>query len=247
MDRAQKAGIDDVGLGVLFGLYDYKFEVLALLQHVKHLEKKFNVGPHTISMPRIEHALNAPLTKNPPCQVSDNNFKKLIAVLRLAVPYTGMILSTREKAEFRDKLFELGISQISAGSRTNPGGYAESEQNKKDEQQFELHDSRTLSEIVSNLCNKNYLPSFCTACYRLGRTGDKFMELAKPGNIQNFCLPNALLTFKEYLVDYAKQNERTKGEEKILSEIKNIPDKKIRELTLKKLKRIEKGKRDLYF
>ncbi len=247
MDRAQLAGIDDIGLGVLFGLYDYRFEVLALLQHAQHLEKKFKVGPHTISVPRIEQALNAQLSKNPEYAVSDDEFKKLVAILRLAVPYTGIILTTREKSEFRNEVFSLGISQISAGSRATPGGYKRKQQNKKEEAQFTLHDPRSLSETVNDLCRLGYLPSFCTACYRLGRTGKDFMDLAKPGNIQNFCLPNAILTFKEYLLDYGNAKTRKSGDEKIKKEIGNIPNLKIRTATRKKLKLLEKGKRDLYF
>ncbi|MFH1125860.1 MAG: [FeFe] hydrogenase H-cluster radical SAM maturase HydG [Candidatus Altiarchaeota archaeon] len=247
IDRAQKAKIDDVGLGVLFGLYDYRFEVLALLQHARHLERKFNVGPHTISVPRIEPALNAPVSNRPPCAVPDEDFKKLVAIIRLAVPYTGMILTTREKTSFRNQVFALGISQISAGSRTTPGGYKRSSQNKKTEAQFTLHDSRSVLETVNDLCKLGYLPSFCTACYRVGRTGDDFMKLAKPGNIQNFCLPNAILTFKEYLLDYADGKTRKRGEEKIKRELDNIPDLEIRELAKQKLKKLESGKRDLYF
>lgn len=247
MDLAQKAGIDDIGIGVLFGLYDYRFEVLALLQHAMHLEKEFGVGSHTISIPRIESALNAPLSKNLEHAVSDADFKKLVAVLRLAVPYTGLILTTREKADFRDEVFSLGISQISAGSRTSPGGYERSEQNFEEEQQFELHDSRNLREIVLECCEKGHLPSFCTACYRTGRTGKNFMDLAKPGEIQNFCLPNALLTFKEYLLDFCEKDLQEKGEELIDKELQKIPKKEIREKTFEKLNALEKGKRDLFF
>lgn len=247
IDRAQKAGIDDVGLGVLFGLYDYKFEVLALLQHAHHLEKKFNVGPHTISVPRIEPALNAPLSHRPPHAVSDEDFKKLVAVLRLTVPYTGMILTTREKAAFRNEVFALGISQISAGSRTTPGGYRRTAQNKKTEAQFILHDSRSVSEMVNELCRLGYIPSFCTACYRLGRTGDDFMKLAKPGEIQNFCLPNALLTFKEYLLDHADPETRRTGERRIRKELAGIPYPVLRRQTEDKLRKLEAGERDLYF
>ena len=204
MHRAQEAGIDDVGIGVLFGLYDYKFEVLSLLYHSQELDKKFGIGPHTISIPRIEPALNAPIAKNPPAPVSDNDFKKLVAILRLAVPYTGMILSTRETANMRNEVFGLGISQISAGSRTNPGGYKSAKQGQPDSEQFSLHDSRSLLEVIKDISRMGYSPSFCTACYRLGRTGQDFMNLAKPGLINQYCLPNSLLTFKEYLLDYGR-------------------------------------------
>ncbi|MCX8166546.1 MAG: [FeFe] hydrogenase H-cluster radical SAM maturase HydG [Candidatus Micrarchaeota archaeon] len=247
MDLAQKAGIDDVGIGVLFGLYDYKFEVLCLLLHAQHLEEEFGTGPHTISVPRIEPALNAPVSTNPPYPVSDQEFKKLVAIIRLAVPYTGMILSTRENAQLRDQLFSLGISQISAGSRTNPGGYSESEKEKFDEAQFKVHDNRSLSKVIKDISNMGFLPSFCTACYRSGRTGDYFMQFAKSGNIQNFCHPNAILTFKEYLLDYADEEMKKFGEKVIQREIQNITNPKIKELTIKKLKLLEDGQRDLYF
>lgn len=245
MDRAFEAGIDDLGIGVLFGLYDYKFEVLALLLHSQYLDKTFGAGPHTISVPRIEPALGAPIAENPPYPVSDDDFKKLVAIIRLAVPYTGMILSTRERAGFRDEVFNLGISQISAGSRTNPGGYGE-DKNKDVEQQFELFDSRSLAEVIHDINKDGFIPSFCTACYRLGRTGHDFMSLAKPGNIQNFCLPNALLTFKEYLMDYASPADRKMGEAAIQKQIGMLKNKQLRESTALKLSQIEQGARDQY-
>lgn len=247
IELALKAGIDDLGIGALFGLYDYKFEALALLSHTQYLDKEYGIGPHTISIPRIESALNAPIANSPPYPVSDFDFKKLVAILRLAVPYTGLILSTRESSKLRNEVFSLGISQISAGSRTNPGAYSESKNNPADESQFELHDSRTLSEVVQDICKLGFLPSFCTACYRSGRTGDKFMKFAKSGEIQNFCLPNALLTFKEYLIDYGTLEVKEIGEKVIQKELENIPNQNIQNETKNKLNSLEKGKRDPYF
>jgi 2-iminoacetate synthase len=247
MHRAQKAGISDVGIGVLFGLYDYKFEILALLYHIRELEKSFGFGPHTISIPRIEPALNASFANNPPAPVSDKDFKKLVAILRLAVPYTGLILSTRESAKLRNEVFGLGISQISAGSRTTPGGYKSSKQGHAESEQFSLHDSRSLKEVIKDISKMGYNPSFCTACYRLGRVGKDFMDLAKPGLIQKFCLPNSLLTFKEYLIDYADSGLKKLGSKVIADHLKDIKDKRIKEKTAVRLKQIEAGKRDLYF
>jgi len=244
MDRAMTAGIEDVGIGALFGLYNYKFEVLALLFHALHLEKTFGVGPHTISVPRIEPAVGAVISHMPPYPVSDLDFKKLVAILRLAVPYTGLILSTRENAEMRNELVGLGISQISAGSRTNPGGYVE--QRNDNAAQFSLSDERSTSEVILDVMQLGYIPSFCTACYRVGRTGEKFMELAKPGEIHAFCQPNALLTLKEYLEDYSKDGEKGVGEKLISKELIKIANAKTRKITRDKLKEIESGKRDLY-
>ncbi len=244
MDRAMEAGIDDVGIGVLFGLYDYRFEVLALLYHSLHLEKVFGVGPHTISVPRMEPALGAPIAHHAPYPVSDNDFKKMVAIIRLAVPYTGMILTTRETSAMRNELIGLGISQISAGSKTNPGGYL----NKQDDTaaQFMLSDERSTSEVIVDVSRLGYIPSFCTACYRSGRTGDKFMELAKPGEIHAFCQPNALLTYKEYLEDYAQGESRRSGEKMIAQELEKIPDPRIKKVIREKLKAVEEGKRDLF-
>jgi 2-iminoacetate synthase len=247
MDRAMKAGIDDVGIGALFGLYDYRFEVLALLYHCLHLEEKFGVGPHTISVPRIESALNAPLAENVPCKVSNDEFKKIVAIIRMAVPYTGMILSTREVPPFRDEVIEVGISQISAGSRTNPGAYSEMTGHAPDSEQFNVADTRTMPEIIKEQIRRGFLPSFCTACYRSGRTGDDFMKFAKTGEIKNFCLPNCLLTFKEYLLDYGDDELRDMGGKMILSELQKITDSRIKEKTIEKLAMLESGKRDLYF
>ncbi len=243
MDRAFQAGIDDVGVGILFGLYDYKFEILALLQHIRHLEKEFGLGPHTISVPRIEPADGAPLSYNPPYPVSDKEFKKIIALLRITVPYTGIILSTRETPETRREAFSLGVSQISAGSRTNPGGYSA----KDAGEQFSLGDHRTIDEVIYDICKLGYIPSFCTGCYRLGRTGLDFMDLAKPGLIKLYCLPNAITTFKEYLVDYASPKTKQVGEKLLNKMINEIPNEKIRKKTVQYLKRIEEGERDLYF
>ena len=210
IDRAFEAGIDDVGIGPLLGLYDYRFEVLATLMHIEHLEEKFGVGPHTISVPRIEPALGSDLSKNIPYQVSDENFKKLVAVLRLSVPYTGMILSTRESAEMRNMLFNLGISQISAESRTTPGGYTDNDIGDIGSQ-FTLNDQRSLDEIIGRLMGDGFIPSFCAACYRKERTGKKFMSLAKPGLIKNQCRLNALITLREYLDDFASDKVRNMG------------------------------------
>ncbi len=246
MDRAQQAGIDDVGIGALFGLYDYKFEVLGLLFHALHLDSEFGTGPHTISVPRLEPALNAPAAIKPPMPVSDDEFKKLVAVIRMAVPYTGMILSTRETPELRREVFELGISQISAGSRTNPGGYRKDSNEGFRAAQFNLGDTRTLDEVIQDIALKDHIPSFCTACYRLGRTGQDFMELAKPGLIQRFCRTNAILTFKEYLEDYASPETKKVGT-RLIEKLVAETDRAGIQRTLKsRLKRIEKGERDLY-
>ncbi len=247
MDRAQKAGIDDIGIGALFGLYDYKFDVIGMLLHADYLDKKYGVGPHTVSVPRLNPALGTPLDEVP-YAVSDEDFKKLVAVLRLAIPYTGMILSTRESTEMRNELFEHGVSQISAGSRTTPGGYDKKEKNKEELAQFSLHDLRPIDEIITSIAKDGYIPSFCTACYRLGRTGKDFMDLAKPGKIQEFCRPNAMLTFKEYLKDYGSEKSRKTGEKCLNNLMDNLEDdnpqlvKKIKT----KLDAIDDGEHDLY-
>ncbi|MBN3033871.1 MAG: [FeFe] hydrogenase H-cluster radical SAM maturase HydG [Candidatus Saganbacteria bacterium] len=245
-DRAQQAGIDDIGAGVLFGLYDYKFEVLALQYHSMHLEKEYGSGPHTISVPRLEPALNAPAANCPPHPVSDEEFKKLVAIIRLAVPYTGMILSTREAPALRDELVGLGISQLSAGSRTYPGGYKDQLAHVEVEEQFQIEDTRPLDQVIYDLCKIGYIPSFCTACYRLGRTGENFMGFAKTGFIRNFCTPNALLTFKEYLLDYALPATRELGERVFKEHLDKLPEN-IREKTLAKCRELEAGERDRYF
>ncbi len=242
MDRAMQGGIDDVGVGILFGLYDHRFEVLAMLQHIRHLEETFGVGCHTISLPRIEPATGSDLSLHPPHTVSDADFRKIIAVLRLTVPYTGMILSTRENAAMRREAFSLGVSQISAGSRTNPGGYSSNDSGE----QFSLGDHRTLEEVIQDIVGHGYIPSFCTGCYRLGRTGADFMDLAKPGLIKLYCLPNAMTTFKEYLAHYASPPTRAAGEALIERMMTDIPDAAVRETTRKNLERIEAGAKDLY-
>jgi len=247
MDRAMEGGIDDVGFGVLFGLYDYKFEVLALLLHSLHLEERFGVGCHTISVPRIRPATGITL-ETFPYLVSDEDFKKIVAIIRLAVPYAGMILSTREKPEFRDQVVELGISQLSAGSCTGVGGYHKDIEKKSEETvgQFQVEDQRTTDEVLRSICESGYIPSFCTACYRRGRTGDNFMPLAKSGEIQNLCQPNAILTFKEFLLDYASEATRKIGEQTIQDHLEQIPNPKIRNETKERIKKLEKGERDLY-
>lgn len=248
MDRALQAGIDDVGIGALFGLTDYKFETLAMLQHAFNLDQRFGVGPHTISVPRLEPAHNAPLSEKPPYAVTDDQFRKLIAVLRLAVPYTGLILSTRERAELRRELYELGISQISAGSRTSPGAYKESERSMSEHQmeQFQLGDHRSLEEVVSDCCSLGYLPSFCTACYRTERTGDRFMALAKSGNIGKLCTPNALATFKEYINDFASAETAAKAGKLIKAELESESEY-VRNKTEKMIKRVDDGERDVFY
>jgi len=243
MDRAMEAGIDDVGIGALFGLYEYRFETLAILQHAKYLERKFGVGPHTISVPRWRPATGTDFV--PAHQVSDLDFKRIVAVLRLAVPYTGIILSTRERPDMRDELLSLGVSQISAASSTSPGGYCSEQEGNRS--QFATADRRSLDEVVRQICRKGYLPSFCTACYRRGRTGEAFMELAKPGDIQEMCRPNALLTFEEYLLDYASTETRKLGERLIRQQLEGIENPALQRSTRKRLDEIVGGKRDLYF
>jgi len=247
MHRAQEAGIDDVGMGALFGLYDTTYEVLGLLHHALQLERDWGVGPHTISFPRLEPALGSDMSYNPPYPTTDHEFKKIVAVLRIAVPYTGLILTTRENAEFRAELLQMGVSQISAGSRTYPGAYSDPEYDRPGVQQFCVGDSRSLDEVIRSIAGKHdYVPSWCTACYRLGRTGEHFMELAKTGFIQNFCLPNGILTFKEYLEDYASEETKKVGEALIAREIEGYADLKQKKVLTDRLARIETGERDLY-
>jgi 2-iminoacetate synthase len=247
MDRALQAGIDDVGIGALFGLTDYKFETLGLLSHAFDLDYKYGIGPHTISIPRLEPALNAPAALNPPHAVDDISFKKLVAIIRLAVPYTGIILSTRERAELRRKIFEVGVSQISAGSRSAPGAYKESQESLDDHEleQFQLGDHRSLDEVVKDITSLGFMPSFCTACYRSNRTGDRFMELAKSGNIGKICVPNAMTTFREYLNDFAS-NETIKVAEVFLKqEIEKI-NGATRNKVEQMVERVDAGERDVY-
>ena len=247
MDRAQEGGIDDVGLGVLFGLEMYRYEFAGLLMHAEHLEARFGVGPHTISVPRIRRADDIdPSTFDN--GIDDDTFAKIIACIRIAVPYTGMIVSTRENQKTRERVLHLGISQISGGSKTSVGGYAENEEKDEDSSQFEVSDKRTLDEVIRWLMEMDYMPSFCTACYREGRTGDRFMEICKSRQIQNCCLPNALMTLKEYLVDYASEKTVEIGNKMIEKELQNIPNERVREIVKQHLEEIEKGnKRDFYF
>lgn len=253
LDRAMQAGIDDVGMGVLFGLAAWQFDVLALLQHANYLQNRFGIGPHTISVPRIEPAVGSELANNPPHPVADKDFCKIIAILRLAVPYTGIIMSTRENPEMRRQTFALGVSQISAGSKTNPGGYTEAHPNaataaeadRDHASQFALGDERSLAEVVRDIVELGYLPSFCTACYRLGRTGEDFMCLAKPGLIKQMCFPNALATFQEYLSDYASAATKALGEKLIERELQVLPEK-IRRSAQMLVDRIRRGERDVY-
>lgn len=245
MDRAMEGGIDDVGLGVLFGLELYRYEFAALLMHAEHLEAVHGVGPHTISVPRIKHADDIDPTAFDN-SISDEIFAKLCALIRICVPYTGMIISTRESKEVREKVIRLGVSQISGASRTSVGGYTEGER-PHDTEQFDVSDQRTLDEVVCWLMEAGYIPSFCTACYREGRTGDRFMSLCKSGQIQNCCHPNALMTLKEFLEDYASPKTKEIGEKLILDELKNIPKDKVREIAKEHLQAIAQGQRDFRF
>ena len=245
MDRAMEGGIDDVGLGVLFGLELYRYEFAGLLMHAEHLEAVHGVGPHTISVPRIKRAddIDPSVFDN---GISDDIFAKLIALIRISVPYTGMIISTRESQAVRARALHLGISQISGASRTSVGGYDEPER-PHDTEQFDVSDQRSLDEVIAWLMDMGFIPSFCTACYRAGRTGDRFMSLCKSGQIQNCCHPNALMTLKEFLIDYASEETRRKGDAMIASEIPTIPNEKVRTALVKYLERIENGERDFRF
>jgi 2-iminoacetate synthase len=244
MDRAMDGGIDDVGLGVLFGLSGYKYDFVGILMHAEHLESAKGVGPHTISVPRIRNAEDIDSTKFKNA-VPDEIFQKLVAVLRIAVPYTGMIVSTRESQRTREKVLDLGISQVSGGSSTSVGGYFEKEE--ENTAQFDVSDTRTLDEVVNWLLELGYIPSFCTACYREGRTGDRFMSLVKNGQIANCCHPNALITLKEYLEDYSSEDTRKKGEIILKKELLTIPNEKVRTIALQNIKDIENGQRDFRF
>lgn len=246
MDRAMEAGIDDVGIGVLFGLERYKYEFAGLLMHAEHLEAKFGVGPHTISVPRIRRAddIDPSAFDN---GIDDETFAKIVACIRVAVPYTGMIISTRESKECREKVLKLGVSQISGGSKTSVGGYAEDTIEIGDSSQFEVSDNRSLDEVVNWLMKLGYIPSFCTACYREGRTGDRFMSLCKSGQIQNCCHPNALITLKEYLDDYGSEDTRKIGNKLIKDELNNIPNSKVKSITEGYIENIVEGKRDFRF
>ncbi len=246
MDRAMKGGIDDVGLGVLFGLNMYRYDFTGLLMHAEHLEATFGVGPHTISVPRICPADDINLDDFSDA-VSDEIFQKIVAVIRISVPYTGMIVSTRESQETREKVLELGISQISGASRTSVGGYFNEESKEENSAQFDTSDKRTLDEIVCWLLERGFIPSFCTACYREGRTGDRFMTLLKAGQIANCCQPNALMTLKEYLEDYASDKTKKIGELVINKELESIPNEKVKYIAIEYIKDIHSGKRDFRF
>ena len=248
LHRAQEGGIDDVGTGVLYGLYDYKYETVAQLLFAESLEKMCGVGPHTISVPRLREAEGVDMDKFPYIP-TDEQFLRIIAVIRVATPYTGMILSTRETPETRRRALDLGISQVSAGSCTGIGGYHKEigQPVQPDTAQFKVSDERTPDEVLTWLCEDGYIPSYCTACYRQGRTGDRFMSLAKSGQIRNICQPNALLTFKEYLLGYGSDHLKALGEKVIAGEVENIPSDKIKELTKERLRKLEGGAQDLYF
>lgn len=245
MDRAMEAGIDDVGCGVLFGLDKYRYELVGLIMHAEHLEAKFGVGPHTISVPRV-----CPADDIDPAELNaipDEIFQKIVAVIRIAVPYTGMIVSTRESKATREKVLDLGISQISGGSRTSVGGYVEEEPEEENSAQFDVTDRRSLDEVVNWLLGMGYIPSFCTACYREGRTGDRFMKLLKSGQIVNCCQPNALMTLKEYLEDYASEDTKEKGEQVIRQELEVITNPLVKEKAAEYIENIHEGKRDFRF
>lgn len=246
MDRAMEGGIDDVGIGVLYGLNMYRYDFVGLLMHAEHLEAAMGVGPHTISVPRIRPAddINPDEFTN---AISDEIFAKIVAVLRITVPYTGLIVSTRESQKTREKVLELGVSQISGGSSTSVGGYVEKEKEEENSAQFDVNDTRTLDEIVNWLLEMGHIPSFCTACYREGRTGDRFMSLVKSGQIANCCQPNALMTLKEYLEDYASEDTKKKGEAVIRNEIPRITNDKVRKIALEHLEELNEGKRDFRF
>jgi len=246
MDRAMEGGIDDVGIGVLFGLTLYRYDFVGLLMHAEHLEAAMGVGPHTISVPRIRPAddIDPESFSN---AISDDIFAKIVTVLRISVPYTGMIVSTRESQKSRERVLQLGISQISGGSKTSVGGYVEQEAEDENSAQFDVNDTRTLDEIVDWLLSMGYIPSFCTACYREGRTGDRFMKLVKSGQIANCCQPNALMTLKEYLEDYASADTKAKGEAVIADEIPRIPNEKVRAIAIEHLLELTDGKRDFRF
>ena len=245
MDRAMEGGIDDVGCGVLYGLTTYRYDFVGQLMHAEHLEARFGVGPHTISVPRIRPAddIDASTFSN---AISDEVFEKLVAVLRIAVPYTGIIVSTRESEKAREKVLAVGVSQISGGSRTSVGGYT-TEERCDDTAQFDVSDQRSLDEVINWLLKLGYIPSFCTACYREGRTGDRFMSLLKSGQIANCCQPNALMTLQEYLEDYASPDTREAGEKVISEELKRVPNDKVRGIAAERIEKIKSGERDFRF
>jgi len=248
LDRAQEAGIDDVGIGALFGLYDWRFEVMGLLRHTNHFEACYNVGPHTISFPRIQFASELNIDKNH--IVSDYDFTRLVAILRLAVPYTGLILTARESSAIRDEILQYGVSQIDGGTNIEMGGYAKKKENENqdiDFEQFQINDNRSLNEIMEELIDHKYIPSFCTSCYRAGRTGEHFMEFSVPGFIKRFCQPNAMLTLAEYLEDYAPSETKAKGDKLLEEKLAEMEEDGFKEKLVEKLKLVKEGKRDLYF
>ena len=246
LDRAQEGGIDDVGIGALFGLYDWRFEAMALVRHVNHFEAVYNVGPHTISFPRIKKASNVTIDER--YQVSDEDFTRMVAVLRLAVPYTGLILTAREPAHIREEVLRFGVSQIDGGTKIEMKGYSE---NKADQdlhsEQFEINDNRSLNEVMEELISKGFIPSFCTACYRVGRTGEHFMEFSVPGFIKRYCTPNALLTLAEYLEDYAPEPTRKNGYQLIEKSLREYSDERFKNKLAERLEKVKMGERDLYF
>jgi len=246
LDRAQEAGIDDVGIGALFGLYDWRFEVLALVRHTNHLEACYDVGPHTISFPRIKDALS--LNIDATYQTSDEDFRKLVPILRLAVPYTGMILTARESPDVRREVMQYGVSQIDGGTKLELGSYSDSQNEVQNlnREQFKINDNRSLSDVIDELLTNDYIPSFCTSCYRMGRTGEHFMEFSVPGFIKRFCTPNALLTLSEYICDYATEGVAEKGWKAIEKNLEKL-EPAIMQTTREKIERIKKGERDLYF
>jgi len=246
LDRAQEGGIDDVGIGVLFGLYNWKFEVMGLLRHVNHLEAVYNVGPHTISFPRIQNAYNLDIDKS--YLVSDEEFIRLVAILRLAVPYTGLILTAREDKKVRDEIIRFGVSQIDGGTNIQMKGYSQKNNKQNlDEEQFIINDNRTLEEVISELMNQSFIPSFCTACYRKGRTGEHFMEFSVPGFIKRYCQPNAILTFAEYLEDYSSELTKEIGYQLISNKLLEMDDNNFKDSLIQKLEQIKQNQRDLYF
>lgn len=247
LDRAMQAGIDDLGIGALMGLYDWRFEVMGLLYHTIHLEETFGVGPHTISFPRIEPAIGTDFTEHPPYQVSDDDFKFLVAVIRLSVPYTGMILTAREPVAIRNEVLNYGVSQIDAGSSIGVGDYSAKDEESRRKSQFVLGDTRSLDEVIYELAKGGFIPSFCTSCYRAGRTGEHFMEFAVPGFVKRFCTPNALLTFAEYLYDFSSVKTLNAGLELIDKELSGIADENMRATVREKLAEMKLGKRDLFF
>lgn len=250
MDRAQEAKVDDNGLGVLFGLYDWRFELMGLMYHTMHLEEKFNgVGPHTISFPRITPAKGTPMSEHPEHQVSDEDFKKLVAILRLSIPYTGLICTAREPDSVRREVIPLGVSQIDAGTRIGVGAYAQSKtaNTMRDKEQFTIGDESSLDHVVKEICEMAAIPSFCTACYRAGRTGEQFMKVAKSKFVYNYCIPNAIFTFKEYLLDYASDETKEIGEETIKNHIEKFKGKPEYDKILENIKRLEDGERDLRY